>query len=84
MQRDFKGQGFGKFLLNYLEVEAFNFLPRSIRVESARKAVGFFLKCGYLQVGEPKETYAGSSLFRFLYTMQKDCSLLKEEELWNV
>nr|XP_047140405.1 uncharacterized protein LOC124815680 [Hydra vulgaris] len=83
VHRDYKRQGIGKFLLSYLEVEAFNFLPRPIRVESARKAVGFFSKSGYIQVGEPKETCAGSDLFRFLYTMEKNCPFLIEEELWD-
>ena len=45
---------------------------RPIRVESAYKAVEFFVKMGYTKIGEPIEcVYSGSPLFRVLQTMEK-------------
>ena len=73
IKRDYKRLGYGRQLTEFLEIEAWNFSSRPIRIESANKAVEFFVKCGYSQIGEPKESICGSSLFRFLYLLEKVC-----------
>ena len=66
-----KGQGFGTQLLRRMETDALNFLSRPFRTESARKAINFFEKNSYSQIGDPLECIAGSDYFRYLYTMEK-------------
>ena len=71
--------GCGSKFLNYLESESWNRIIRPIRVESAFKAVKFFQKCAYTQiVNQPKETAAGSSLFKYLYLMEKEWRISNE------
>ncbi|XP_057303036.1 uncharacterized protein LOC130639126 [Hydractinia symbiolongicarpus] len=80
--RDFKGFGYGKQFVEYLDVEAMNLIRRPVRTESAYKAVGFFEKCGFKKIAEPRECVAGSSLFRFLYLMEKKPRVI-EVECWD-
>mgnify|MGYP001796443416 CR=1 FL=1 len=45
---------------------------RPIRVQSAYKAVSFFVKMGYTKIGDAIECVnSGSPLFRVLQTMEK-------------
>lgn len=71
IKRDFKKRGYGRQFITYLEIELWNLSKRPIRIDSAYKAVRFFEKCRYVQMGEPKECACGSSLFRFLYLLEK-------------
>jgi hypothetical protein len=44
----------------------------TIRIESASRAVPFFKKMGYTEVGQPIEcVHSGSALFRTLQMMEK-------------
>ena len=84
VHRDFKFSGHGRRLLEFVEIEAWNEVnERPIRTDAARKAVGFFEKCGYKQLdGQPRESCAGSSLFRFLYFLEKEWPHAIEES-WD-
>ena len=67
-----KGRGYGSLLIQEMESLLRRGKHRPIQIESASKAVQFFKKQGYTEVGEPMECiHSGSPLFRFLQKMEK-------------
>ena len=67
-------------MLAHVEQNAWDFIIRPIRIESAKKAVDFFQKRGYVLIGDPYECLcAGGGLFRILQTMEKE----GENENWD-
>lgn len=83
VHKEFQLYGYGRNILSIISVEIFNDCNRPLRVESARKAVNFFMKCDFKQIcTEPKECVAGSGYFKFLFLMEKNCYSNKEE-VWD-
>jgi len=83
VHKEFQLYGYGRNILSIISVEIFNDCNRPLRVESARKAVNFFIKCDFKQIcAEPKECAAGSGYFKFLFLMEKNCYSNKEE-VWD-
>lgn len=68
---DFQGQGVGRQLLDRALLSMSSVSSRPIRVQSAERAVAFFEKMGFVQVGQPFESMCGPRLFKFLYNMEK-------------
>ncbi len=67
-----KGRGIGSQLLRKMIRDMLSYKRRAIRVQSAAKAVGFFERHGFQQVGPPIETVCGGSpLFACLYNMER-------------
>ena len=64
--------GYGKEMLTKMEGLLWFQSPATIRIESASKAVTFFRKMGYVEVGSPIECiHSGSALFKTLQIMEK-------------
>ncbi|ELU07661.1 hypothetical protein CAPTEDRAFT_207497 [Capitella teleta] len=67
-----KHQGHGSCLLRFMLKYVHQNQKKSVRVQSAAKAVNFFQKHGFESVGEPFETLCGGSpLFNTLVNMQR-------------
>ena len=59
-------------MLKKLEDILWSYSHATIKIESAWKAVPFFKKMGYCEVGEPIDcVYSGSGLFKRLQLMEK-------------
>ncbi|CAB4013236.1 uncharacterized protein LOC110046422 isoform X1 [Paramuricea clavata] len=72
VMKDYQDNGYGKQMLTKMEHLLWFQSPATIRIESASKAVPFFKKMGYTEVGEPIECiHSGSALFRTLQLMEK-------------
>lgn len=68
---DFQCQGVGRQLLDRAVLSMLSVTRRPIRVQSAERAVAFFEKMGFVQVGQPFESMCGPRLFKFLFNMEK-------------
>lgn len=68
---DFQCQGVGRQLLDRAVLFMLSVTRRPIRVQSAERAVAFFEKMGFVQVGQPFESMCGPRLFKFLFNMEK-------------
>ena len=71
-----KEMGLGTMLIKYIleQIKQVN-LGRPVRLQSARRAKGFFEKVGFQSVGEPIETLCGprgAPLFSVLIPMEKN------------
>ena len=67
-----QGKGYGKQMLHKMEGILWLHSRATIKIQSAFKAIPFFRKMGYSEVGEPIEcVYSGSALFRRLQMMEK-------------
>lgn len=69
---DFQGQGVGRQLLERAVTSMLSKTSRPIRVQSAERAVSFFEKMGFVQIGQPFESMCGPRLFKYLYNMEKE------------
>ncbi|XP_028396708.1 uncharacterized protein LOC114520600 isoform X2 [Dendronephthya gigantea] len=70
--KDYQGIGYGRQILHKMEQLLWYQSPATIRIESAMKAVVFFRKMGYVEVGEPIDcVHSSSALFRTLQIMEK-------------
>lgn len=67
---DFQCQGVGRQLLDRAVLSMLSVTRRPIRVQSAERAVAFFEKMGFVQVGQPFESMCGPRLFKFLFNME--------------
>lgn len=69
----YQNRGYGSAILDAMERDMKARLPgRPCRLQSARRAVGFFEKKGYQHVGEPfRPVCPGSPLFSLLFPMEK-------------
>ena len=64
--------GLGSELLDFLQNYAWKFKSHPIRVNSARKSIGFFLKKGFNEIGPQSECLCpGGGIFHFLQLMEK-------------
>lgn len=68
---DFQCQGVGRQLLDRAVLSMLSVTRRPIRAQSAERAVAFFEKMGFVQVGQPFESMCGPRLFKFLFNMEK-------------
>ena len=78
-----QGKGVGKKLLTAVEKHAQKVdNSKPVKLESAKKAVGFFEKFGYTVTGEPKECITGSNLFRKIIPMEKSFKMPVSSTDW--
>lgn len=71
IKEDFQLQGIGRKLVKEALRQIQNHdCVRTIRVQSAEGAVGFFEKLGFVKIGNPIETICGVSLFKKMQNME--------------
>ena len=64
--------GYGRQMLQRMEEILWAHSHTTIKIESASKAIPFFKKMGYSEIGQPIDCIcSGSALFRRLQTMEK-------------
>ncbi|KAK2145224.1 hypothetical protein LSH36_694g01012 [Paralvinella palmiformis] len=72
VKRGYKDQGIGSEIIHSMEREMMGHVRRPIRLQSASKAAGFFVRLGYAAVGETVNCICGgSALFSELINMEK-------------
>ena len=65
--------GVGSKMMEHIQNYAWKFLVRTIRIDSARKAVNFFKRMGYSEIGDMFQCLCpGGGLFNNLQTLQKE------------
>lgn len=72
VKKDYQNMGYGKQMVYKMEEILWAKSHATIKIQSASKAIPFFKKIGYSEVGEPIECVcSGSALFRRLQMMEK-------------
>lgn len=72
VHRDFQGAGIGRKLVNMAIDIMVSSINRPVRVESAFRAVDFFIKLGFVQKKEPMDCFGGGpKLFKTIVGMER-------------